>query len=395
MVQGRNGPRLSSGIHLRSAVRIRCRLRIGSAFSIRSASGISRSVFRVPRSAFRTSVMPPSRLLIVRLGALGDIVHALPALAALRAAWPEARIDWLVDARHRAVLDLVTGITTRIHVDTTRGWQHWPGVVRRLRRARYDLALDFQGLIKSGLAARLSGAARVAGFARGMLREPAAAWFYTERHAVGAGQHVIRKNLALAAAVGADTGGAIVFPLVVPRTGPRLAVDGPYALLNPGAAWPNKRWPAERFGQLAAWLRREHGLASIVLWGPGEASLATQVASASQGAAHPAPLTTIADVLALAKGAVVAVSGDTGPLHLAAAVGTPLVGLYGPTSPARNGPWCEEDESLSRYDRCVCHHERRCRRLKPCIESITVAEVQDAVGQRLSRLGARTPGPAV
>jgi lipopolysaccharide heptosyltransferase I len=334
------------------------------------------------------------RLLIVRLGALGDIVHTLPALAVLRRSWPEARIDWLVDSRHRAVLDLVDGITTRIHVDSTRGWREWASVVRRLRRARYDLAIDFQGLIKSALAARLSGARRVAGFAGRLLREPVAEWFYSERHGVGAGQHVIRKNLALAAAVGAESGAGIVFPFEVPREGPPLPVEGGYALLNPGAAWPNKRWPPERFGQLAAWLLREHGLPSIVLWGPGEASLASRVASASHGAAHSAPLTTIGDVLVLARRAVIAVSGDTGPLHLAAAVGTPLVGLYGPTSPARNGPWRPEDESLSRYDRCLCHHERRCRLPQACIDSLTVAEVQEAVARRLARLGRQTDAAA-
>ena len=327
-----------------------------------------------------------SRLLIVRLGALGDIVHTIPALAALRRTWPEARIDWLVDVRHRQVLEQVTGITTRIHVDSTRGWRQWGSVIRRLRAARYEVAIDFQGLIKSALAARLSGARRVAGFAPRLLREPAARWFYTERHAVGGGQHVIRKNLALAAAVGADPGD-IVFPFEVGHEAPPLPVQGPFALLNPGAAWPNKRWPPERFGELAAWLRREYGLPSIVLWGPGEASLASRVAAASQGAAHPAPLTTIGDVLAIARRAVVAVSGDTGPLHLAAAVETPLVGLYGPTGPARNGPWRADDEWLSRYDRCLCHHERRCRLPQACIESITVAEVQDAVARRLARLG--------
>ena len=146
------------------------------------------------------------RILIVRLGALGDIVHALPALAALRRTFPDARIDWLVDARHRAVLDLVSGLTSVVVVETMRRWSRLPSAVRGLRAARYEIAIDLQGLLKSAVLARASGADRVLGFERPALREPLASMFYSEQHAVDDQGHVIRKNLALAHAAGAAPG---------------------------------------------------------------------------------------------------------------------------------------------------------------------------------------------
>ncbi len=319
------------------------------------------------------------RLLVVRLGALGDIVHALPAFAACRRTWPEARIDWLVEPRHRPVLDLVRGLDHIVEIDPAGAWRDLPRVMRAVRATRYDAAIDLQGLLKSAVLARASGAARVLGFAREALREPLAARAYTETHAVPEGGHVVRKNLALAAALGADTSD-VEFSLDVPPT----TEPTPYAILNPGAGWPNKRWPAGQFAALAEWLRERHGLRSLVLWGPGERPVADAIAAASHGAATPAAPTTIADVLGLARGARLFVSGDTGPLHLAAAVGAPIVGLYGPTSPRRNGPIDPADLCVSRFDACVCHHERRCRRPTPCIHEIPLAEVQDAVTRRLA-----------
>lgn len=326
-----------------------------------------------------------NRLLIVRLGALGDIVHALPTAAALRRAFPSARLDWLVSAKHRAMLDLVPVIDRRIVIGA--GAMSYVDAVRELRRSRYDAALDLQGLIKSAALARSSGAARVIGFARGHLREPLARLFYTEAQVAASDGHVVWKNLSLLAALGI-TAARAEFPIddvtsaaarqVAERTG------GRYALLNPGAAWPNKRWPAARFGALAARLRERHGLASVVLWGPGEQSLAADVVAASGGAAVASPRTSIADLVALARGAALMVSGDTGPTHIAAAVRTPVVAIFGPTRPARNGPWAPADVSVSRDAICRCHHLRRCRLPTMCLMDIQVEEVGAAVDRRLA-----------
>jgi ADP-heptose:LPS heptosyltransferase len=154
-------------------------------------------------------------------------------------------------------------------------------------------------------------------------------------------------------------------------------------VLNPGAAWPNKRWPAERFGALAATLRDRVGLNSMITWGPSERDLATAVAAASSGAATPAPPTTVGELAALMRDAALVVSGDTGPLHIAAAMRAPLLGLYGPTWPERNGPWEPPDEVISRADSCVCHHKRRCLRGAPCINEIALDEVVTAAERRL------------
>jgi lipopolysaccharide heptosyltransferase I len=329
----------------------------------------------------------PLRLLIVRLGSLGDLVHALPAMSALRRTWPAAEIDWVVDEGHREFLGLVSGLTTIVPLGG-RTAAAWLEARRVLQARRYDLAIDFQGLVKSAALARLSGARRVAGFDSDAARESAAALFYTERHATGEGRHVIEKNLALAAAVGAADG-PWEFPL---REGPSAALSeiraqglASFALLNPGAAWPNKRWPPDRFGRLAAWLREAHGLRSVVLWGPGEADLAAAVVAASSGAATAAPETRIADLVAIARAAALLVSGDTGPTHIAAAVGTPVVALFGPTNPRRNGPWHPRDIAIGRYDTCECHYERRCRRDEAgwCLGSISEDEVRQAIDRRL------------
>jgi lipopolysaccharide heptosyltransferase I len=331
-------------------------------------------------------------ILIVRLGSLGDLVHALPAVSALRQAYPDARIDWLVDDVHREFLEIVPVLTSTVPL-RARTAAAWLEVRRALRAQRYDVALDFQGLLKSAALARLSGAARVVGFDAEAARESAAAWFYTERQSGGEGGHVIDKNLALVAALGV-TAATKEFPL--------RRVDSPalaalrargldrFALLNGGAAWPNKRWPADRFGRLAAWLRDRHGLTSVVVWGPGETELAQAIAAASSGAAVVAPETRIADLVALGRAAALMVSGDTGPTHIAAAVGTPVVALFGPTNPRRNGPWDPRDITLARYDACDCHYERRCRREAErwCLGTIGEDEVRQAIDDRLAAVGA-------
>ena len=336
------------------------------------------------------------RILIVRLGALGDIVHAIPVAAALRRAFEGARIDWLVSAKHREILELVPVIDRRIAVDDRSAGQGVPllSALADLRRERYDVALDLQGLIKSAIIARASGARRVIGFASPYLRERAARFFYTEAHDPGGAgafaptetRHIVRINLGMLEALGVETAPP-AFPIArVDSAVARRARDeagGAYVLLNPGAAWPNKRWPPERLAEVASTMYARRGLKSVVLWGPGERELAASVVSSARGAAVAAPETTIADVVEIARGASVMVSGDTGPTHLAAAVGTPIVGLYGPTRPERNGPWVADDITLSRAAICQCHHLRRCRLQTMCLLDIRVEEVVDAVEHRL------------
>ena len=334
------------------------------------------------------------RILIVRLGSLGDIVHTLPLAAALRRGFPSARIDWVVDERHHEFLDLVS-VINRCIVWRTRSvsaWRSIGGVITELRREHYDVVLDSQGLLKSAALARMAGGRRVIGLPRTHLREPAARFFYDEQCSPSTRCQVVELNLSLASFLGVERG-PWEFPLEVRDTITCTDVHrqldvgtGQYAVLNPGAAWPNKRWPPERFGSIARRLRMKHGLPVAVIWGPGEESLAESVAAASDGAAIVTRSTSLTDLVAVLKSATLLVSGDTGPLHIAAALGTPIVGIYGPTNPDRNGPWAAADHTVSQFVECRCQHRRSCRVTGWCVGNIAVDAVAEAVDYRLSAI---------
>lgn len=341
-------------------------------------------------------------ILIVRLSALGDIVHALPVLAAIKKAIPAVSVDWLVEENYASILSIASGLRRRVIVRARRSFEAADSIsfggllgyvqaASFLRSQKYDVALDLQGLIKSAVWARASGASRVIGFDVTSLREPQAGALYTETVAPPNASHVIEKNRSILMALGV-TPGVMELPLSPTASEPTTAAietaGGPrrYIVLNPGAAWPNKRWPPERFGALAASLRDRTGLRALVTWGPAERELADTVVNASSGAATAAPATTVSDLAVLMRDAALVVSGDTGPLHIAAAMGTPLVGLYGPTWPERNGPWDPSDVVISRAGVCVCHHKRQCLRGAPCINEITLQEVAAACEQRLRQV---------
>jgi lipopolysaccharide heptosyltransferase I len=333
-----------------------------------------------------------TKILLVRLSALGDIVHAVPVAAAIRRAFPHTAIDWLVDVRYREMVDLVSVIDRAISVNPVSA-RSLSSVVRDLRRSSYDVALDLQGLLKSGMLARLSGAKRVIGFPADLLRERGARVFYSET-AGDAGPHIIDKNLSILKAIGVRMA-QIEFPLkdpngrIVLEARSRLGIaDGSgFAILNPGAGWPNKRWPPVYFAEVARGLANRHMLKSIVLWGPGEQRLAEAVVEASDGSATLAPRTTVVDLVSLIKAAALMISGDTGPMHIAGAVGTPVVGLFGPTDPKRNGPVSDDDLSASRFNACSCHYQRQCRIAGWCLLDISPREVLELVDRRLVRVG--------
>ena len=345
------------------------------------------------------------RVLIVRLGALGDVVHALPVAAALRRRFPHAGIDWVIDERYAALLELVPGLDRRIVLRTSgrSAVTAWRALRRELREVAYDVALDVQGLGKSALVARLSGARRVVGFSAPFLRERWARWLYTETADPGCPRHVVDRNLGLLDVLGASDRERS-FPLQVDASPVVDALqrrfDPPgrgYVVIDPNAAWSTKHWPPDRYGAVAAHVRRTHGLPCVAIWGPGDESRAAAVVSASAGAATAAPPTGLAELAALLRAGVLLVSGDTGPLHLAAALGTPVVGVYGPSDPARNGPWSPNDEVVSAFADCVCaarraaagrpvHLVRRCRAPTGCLDAVSVEQVCAAVDRRLERI---------
>jgi lipopolysaccharide heptosyltransferase I len=339
-----------------------------------------------------------SRILVVRLGALGDLVHTLPVVPALREAMPAVEIHWLVDARHAALTALVEGVDQWVVWEAPRigGDRGLRAVVSFLRAQRYDVALDLQGLMKSAALARCSGASRVIGFPSAHLREKAASWCYSEQPDIGDISHVIDRQLGLLRAVGISHASHL-FPLRIDSTPAvesvkRLADGSPFALLIPGAGWPNKEWGPGRFGALAAGMASRWGWAPIVTWGPKERALAEEVVRVANGSAHLAPPTNVADLAALARAATVVVGGDTGPVHLSEAAGGRVVCVLGPTDPARNGPGLPGSGFVSRFADCDCRYARSCRRATPCIATISVEEVLEEIARVHSMAGVE-PGP--
>lgn len=344
------------------------------------------------------------RILIVKLSSIGDVVHAMPAAAALRRAFPDAHMTWAVERVAAPLLvgspmlDDVVVLDTRRWRRTLRSaatWRAAAASVRALRR-RFDLAFDFQGLLKSAAIMRLSGAAVRIGFATDVLREPASRFAYTRQVAVAAAEHVIRKNLRLAAAGGAAAPERYEFPFP-PLDEPAAAVARRleslgaerFVILNPGGGWVTKLWPAERFAALADIVWDRFGLASVVTCGPGEEALAQAITSGARtGRAAYVP-TTLLEFVALARRARLFVGGDTGPLHLAAAAGAPIVGVYGPTEPERNGPFAPQDRTVGRDIPCRVNCHRRTCNQHICME-IPVESVAQAVALRLSQ-AAQTP----
>ncbi len=336
------------------------------------------------------------RALLIRLSSIGDVVHTLPALAALHRRGWEA--DWLVEPPSRVLLDSnpLLGQVLAAPSRKAFGWGKAVSTLRALRSRRYDAALDFQGLWKSAAWARLSGARRVIGWEMSSRREPSSGLLVGERIERAGGGHVIDKNLALLRPLGIDSVGLREFPLplsaaAVARVDAGLAAlgAGGIALLNPGGGWASKLWAAERYGELAKGLRAL-GLRPVVSWGPGEEALADRVVAASGGAAHRSFPTTLLDYVEMARRARLVVAADTGPLHLACAVGAPVVALFGPTDPARNGPFSPDDVVIRRIPACAPCYSRACVRHAGIMDGIAVAEVEAAVERRLAL--AREPG---
>lgn len=337
------------------------------------------------------------RFLVVRLGSMGDLVHALPAVASLRNAFPHARIDWLVEARWRELLEGNSDLTTVVTADTfawrreplrRASWRSLARLLAGLRQARYDVAVDLQGLYKSALLARLSGARERLGFEKSFLKEPGAARFYTRRVRPPENTHVIEMNLALAKAAGAREP-QVRFPLPC-RPDDEAAVEErlreqqvrDFFVLSPGGGWGSKCWPVERYAMLHNSLARQRGWRSVINVGPGEEHLLSELlvrARVTKPVHFPVSL---AQLVALIRRARLLVSGDTGPLHLAAALGTPVVGLYGPTDPVRNGPYSNRSAVVHHreFGRITYKHEGK---PSPAMLAITVEEVLAAIEQVL------------
>ncbi len=305
--------------------------------------------------------LPVDRLLIVRLSAMGDVIHTLPAAQALRNAFPNAMIGWLIEERWAELL-CAPGTPRRgprsearpladwVHTVQLKGWrkslfsaatlQQIAKTWNDVRSVKYDIAVDLQGAIRSAVLARWSGAHVVVGAAE-TRESPASLWY--SRRAIARGAHVIEQNFSVAEIVAQNklTMPRVEFPRdrdAKRKIDQHLSNEGieRFAILNPGAGWGAKRWPAERYGFVARELVRD-SVQCIVNYGPGEETLAREAEAASGGAATTMK-TSISELIALMRRAQLFIGGDTGPLHLAAAMQIPVVAIFGPTDPARNGP---------------------------------------------------------
>ena len=343
-------------------------------------------------------------LLIVRLSAMGDIIHTLPAAAALREAFPHATLGWLVEERWAELLCTLRyprsgprsaqrPLVDRVHSVNTAEWRHAPFSfntwqqmavgLSQLRGIQYDAVIDFQGAVRSALLARWSGAPVAYGSAQP--RENAASMLYTRKVLLTTnGTHVVQQALALAGAI-------VQTPMAEPRVEFPLDPDAEnkiagltadvsdFAILNPGAGWGAKRWPAERYGQVAKKLAK-NGLCSLVNYGPGEEELAVAVERAGEGAARKVSCS-VSELIALTRRAHLFIGGDTGPMHLAAALKIPVVAIFGPTNPARNGPFGTRSVVL-RSASSMTDHTRR-REPEQGLLEITVGDVVDATRKLL------------
>jgi lipopolysaccharide heptosyltransferase I len=354
------------------------------------------------------------RILIVKLGSIGDVVHTLPALAAIRRALPGSEVSWAVERGAAEILRDNPLLDRLIEVDTKalrRGLMSGETLraprqqLRLLRASAFDLALDFQGLLKSAMVARLSGARRIWGFARDSLREPASRLLLHKTVQIPARLHVIRKNLTMARnaldiSVPEDPDD-FQFPIALNPSHEAEAeaasseTDGRYAILNPGGGWPTKLWSTDKFGALADELWNHFRLHSLVTHGPDEAELAGQVLAHSKSGKARAVSVSLKGFYALAKQASLYVGGDTGPTHLAVAARTPIVGLFGPTEWWRNGSPYPADICVERNDigcRVDCH--RRACSQWICMD-IDVERVLHAATERLGRSSEAAPAELV
>jgi len=315
----------------------------------------------------------PGRILVVRLGAMGDIIHALPAAASLKHSFPGWRVTWVVEPRWAPLLeanpfvDRLVLPDRRTNTELARFW-------RELRAERFDFAVDFQGLIKSALVACAARTERIYGFDRSVAREPLATLFYSDRVPARA-VHRVDRNLALAAAAGASTA-LRSFPLPPGRPEGELPA-GAFVLASPLSGWRAKQWPLEYYARLAERLRHEAGVPLVLNGPPAEREALSGVPGA---VLH---FSSIEGLIDATRRAAAVVGVDSGPLHVAAALGKPGVVIFGPTDPAQTGPY-GAGFTVLRSPHAVTSYKRR-NEIDPSMRAVTPDAVFDALETRLAR----------
>lgn len=336
------------------------------------------------------------RILIIKPSSLGDIVHALPTAAALRRRFPAAKLTWLVKREWAEVLDGNPDIDAVLAVDLSLGG--WPTAIEKVRAGRFDLVVDLQGLLRSAVLGWLSGAPVRIGFANGREGSP---WFYTDRVAVPSSSlHAVDRYLLVAKSLGlpADQLFPLVFPLphdpvaearvAALLTSEGIKTEAVLIAMNPSARWDTKQWSAASFASVADHLQREAGACVVMIGGRAERPRGEQVIRHMRSA--PIDLvgkTTVKELIALLRRVGALITNDSGPMHLAAAVGTPVVALFGPTDPARTGPYGDGHTVLRSGVACSPCFSRRCTNpsLMECLTAIRPRQVVEAATKPINR----------
>tara|TARA_B100000686_G_scaffold348528_1_gene439795 strand:- start:516 stop:1568 length:1053 start_codon:yes stop_codon:yes gene_type:complete len=346
----------------------------------------------------------PKNILILKLGSLGDIVHALPVARTLRTNFPEARISWLVEDGAKDILyqnpDLDELIVVRLKYwrkNLNQSSFHEAGTaVRELRSKKFDTVLDLQGLIKSGVLSALSGSPRRIGFHRKDCREWLNVFFTNDRASyLGNNNHIVEKNLALLKQLGISNYN-YEFPISVQEESEeyieKFFLSHPQinekfiVAVNPGAGFISKRWSLKRFSKVADRISSELDCNILLTWGPGEED---QIEAISNNMTQPhwiAPTTTVQQSLALYKRLKLFIGCDTGPLHLCSALETPTISIFGPTDPARNGAYGKGHQAMFKVLPCSFCHKRVCPTQNECMDAVQPDEVFEAARKSLYNL---------
>jgi heptosyltransferase-1 len=308
-------------------------------------------------------------ILIVRLGAMGDLIHALPGAASLKHSFPEARITWVVEPRWVPLLE-GNGFVDRIVIFRRDEPRSWRLTKDELRAERYDLAVDFQGLVKSALIAHVARPERIAGFGSSVIRELPAGLFYSTRVQSGA-QHVVDQALDLAAGAGASN---LVRAFPLPAGAPEGTLPtGPFALASPLAGWTSKQWPLEYYARLAEMLRDKLGMPLVLNGAFGKVPGVPGTLVHESG---------IAGLIDATRRAVIVIGVDSGPLHLAAALNKSGVAIFGPTDPVRNGPYGGDFQVFRNPGARTTH--RRGTTIDASMQAITPERIFAALAARVS-----------
>jgi len=331
-------------------------------------------------------------ILIIKLGSIGDVVHTLPTLHALRKKFPRAHIAWVIEPKSRDILiehpDLDEVITFERTASARRTWGAFLRLVRKLRRDKYEYVLELQGNLKGGLLAWLTGSPSRLGFEPGSSRVERFSTLFTNiKVAEGEASHILERNLNFARKLGVEDK-EISFPITIGREEKKYidtfleekGISGrPLVILHPGVTWETKRWPRERYARLAEEIQgRLKNTAVVLTYGPGEKYLAEEIEKLSRAKIFISPPTTLGQLIALLERSQVLVSSDTGPLHIAAALGKRVIGLYGPVDSHRNGPYGEGNFVIKKDLPCSPCWQKKCSS-RACMKGIEVSEVMEKV----------------